>query len=184
MRWNGKCARAPGKAEKEQRRTDSASETQGVTVMANEGKETRSAARYAQLVSRLEPKSPFGNGLFRAFWVGGVICMIGQGIADLYAYVFLLGAQAVATATSITLIFLSALLTGIGVYDRIGKYAGAGSIVPITGFANSVVAPAMEFRREGLVMGVGAKLFTLAGPVLVYGIGSSILVGLLTLLLK
>ena len=140
--------------------------------------------RYAQLVDRLAPKSEIGKGLIRAYCVGGVICMIGQGIADLYAYVFLLGAQAVATATSITLIFLSALLTGIGVYDRIGKYAGAGSIVPITGFANSVVAPAMEFRREGLVMGVGAKLFTLAGPVLVYGIGSSILVGLLTLLLK
>ena len=80
-------------------------------------------------------------------------------------------------------VFLGALLTGLGVYDKIGKYAGAGSIVPITGFANSVVSPAMEFRREGLVMGVGAKMFTLAGPVLVYGIGSSVLVGLIVLLL-
>ena len=77
--------------------------------------------------------------------------------------------------------FLGALLTGLGVYDKIGKYAGAGSIVPITGFANSVVSPAMEFRREGLVMGVGAKLFTLAGPVLTYGIGGSIVVGLVAL---
>ena len=91
--------------------------------------------------------------------------------------------QSASTATSICLIFIASLLTGLGVYDKIGKYAGAGSIVPITGFANSVVSPAMEFRREGLVMGVGAKMFTLAGPVLVYGIGSSVLVGLIVLLL-
>lgn len=140
--------------------------------------------RYAQLVEQLSPKSEIGKGLIRAYWVGGVICMIGQGITDVFAYGLKWGAQASAAATSITLIFLSALLTGIGVYDRIGKYAGAGSIVPITGFANSVVAPAMEFRREGLVMGVGAKLFTLAGPVLVYGISSSIIVGLITYLLE
>ena len=140
--------------------------------------------RYAQLVERLSPKSEMGKGLLRSFWVGGVICMIGQGITDVFAYGLKWGAQASSTATSITLVFLSALLTGIGVYDRIGKYAGAGSIVPITGFANSVVAPAMEFRREGLVMGVGAKLFTLAGPVLVYGISSSIIVGLITFFLE
>ena len=140
--------------------------------------------RYAQLVEQLSPKSEIGKGLIRAYWVGGVICMIGQGITDVFAYGLRWGAQASAAATSITLIFLSALLTGIGVYDRIGKYAGAGSIVPITGFANSVVAPAMEFRREGLVMGVGAKLFTLAGPVLVYGISSSIIVGLITFFLE
>ena len=140
--------------------------------------------RYAQLVDRLAPKSEIGKGLIRAYWVGGVICMIGQGITDIFAYGLQWGAQASAAATSITLIFLSALLTGIGVYDRIGKYAGAGSIVPITGFANSVVAPAMEFRREGLVMGVGAKLFTLAGPVLVYGISSSVIVGLITFFLE
>lgn len=147
-------------------------------------KHQREAKRYAQLVERLSPRSEIGKGLFRAFWVGGVICMVGQGITDIFAYGLKWGAQASATATSITLIFISALLTGIGVYDRIGKYAGAGSIVPITGFANSVVAPAMEFRREGLVMGVGAKLFTLAGPVLVYGISSSIIVGLITFFLE
>lgn len=148
------------------------------------GNEKQEILRYAQLVKRLSPKSNLGTGLFRAFWVGGVICMIGQGITDLFAYGLKWGAQASSTATSITLIFISALLTGIGVYDRIGKYAGAGSIVPITGFANSVVAPAMEFRREGLVMGVGAKLFTLSGPVLVYGISSSIIVGLITFFLE
>ena len=140
--------------------------------------------RYAQLVERLSPKSDFAQGLFRAFWVGGVICMIGQGINDIFCLGLKWGAQACATGTSICLIFLSALLTGIGVYDKIGKYAGAGSIVPITGFANSVVSPAMEFRREGLVMGVGAKLFTLAGPVLVYGICSSILVGLIAFVME
>ena len=139
--------------------------------------------RYAQLVERLSPKSDFAQGLFRAFWVGGVICMIGQGINDIFCLGLKWGAQACATGTSICLIFLSALLTGIGVYDKIGKYAGAGSIVPITGFSNSVVSPAMEFRREGLVMGVGAKLFTLAGPVLVYGICGSVIVGVIALIL-
>ena len=140
--------------------------------------------RYAQLVERLSPKSDFAQGLFRAFWVGGVICMIGQGINDIFCLGLKWGAQACATGTSICLVFLSALLTGIGVYDKIGKYAGAGSIVPITGFSNSVISPAMEFRREGLVMGVGAKLFTLAGPVLVYGICSSILVGLIAFVME
>ena len=147
-------------------------------------KRAREIARYAQLVKKLSPKSEMATGIFRAFWVGGVICMIGQGISDFYSVILKLGVQSAASATSITLVFIASLLTGIGVYDRIGKYAGAGSIVPITGFANSVVSPAMEFRREGLVMGVGAKLFTLAGPVLVYGISSSILVGLWTCLME
>ena len=146
--------------------------------------DARERARYAQLVERFAPRSEMGVGLFRAFWVGGTICAIGQVIMDLYTNWLQLGMQAASTATSITLVFLSALLTGIGVYDRIGKYAGAGSIVPITGFANSVVSPAMEFRREGLVMGVGAKLFTLAGPVLVYGISASVIVGLITFFME
>ena len=134
--------------------------------------------RYAQLVERLSPKSDFAQGLFRAFWVGGVICMIGQGINDIFCLGLKWGAQACATGTSICLIFLSALLTGIGVYDKIGKYAGAGSIVPITGFSNSVVSPAMEFRQEGFVTGTAVKLFTVAGPVLVFGISASVIYGL------
>ncbi len=150
----------------------------------NGKKKKKEIQQYARLVERLSPKSEIGIGLLRAFWVGGVICMIGQLITDIFAYGFQWGAQASATAASITMIFLAALLTGIGVYDRIGKYAGAGSIVPITGFANSVVAPAMEFRREGLVMGVGAKLFTLAGPVLTYGISASVIVGLFTFFME
>lgn len=144
----------------------------------------KAVMEYAKLVERLSPKSEMGQGMLRAFWVGGVICVIGQIITDCFTGIFAWGTQAASTATSICLVFLSALLTGLGVYDRIGKYAGAGSIVPITGFANSVVAPAMEFRREGLVMGIGAKLFTLAGPVLVYGISSSVIVGLISFLIE
>jgi len=140
--------------------------------------------KYLELVDRLSPKSEMSKGMIRAFWVGGLICVIGQMINDFFAHVLLWGAQASAAGTSITLIAAAALLTGIGVYDTIGKYAGAGSIVPITGFSNAVTSPAMEFRREGLVMGVGAKLFTLAGPVLVYGISSSIVVGLITLFIE
>ena len=147
-------------------------------------KKNKEIKRYAELVRRLSPGSDIATGLFRAFWVGGLICVLGQMVSDVFSRVLMWGAASASAATSVTLIFLSALLTGLGVYDRIGKYAGAGSIVPITGFANSVVAPAMEFRREGLVMGVGAKLFTLAGPVLVYGISSSIIVGLITFFLE
>ena len=153
-------------------------------MTGNKEKNSKQAQQYAQLVERLSPKSDIFSGLVRAFWVGGAICVLGQMIMDFYAYGLKWGAQSASTATSITLVFLAALLTGLGVYDKIGKYAGAGSIVPITGFSNSVVAPAMEFRREGLVMGVGAKLFTLAGPVLVYGISSSIIVGLITFFLE
>ena len=138
--------------------------------------------RYAALVDRLAPKSAFSQGLLRSFWVGGTICVLGQMIQDALAYGLKWGVQACATGTSIILIALAALLTGLGVYDRIGKYAGAGSIVPITGFANSVVSPAMEFRREGLCLGTCAKMFSVAGPVLVIGISCSIIVGLVTLL--
>lgn len=152
--------------------------------MRDKKQPSRQAQRYQALVEKLSPKSDMCTGLFRSFWTGGVICMIGQAINDFYNYGLKLGADSTATATSITLILIAALLTGLGIYDRIGKYAGAGSIVPITGFSNSVISPAMEFRREGLVMGVGAKLFTLAGPVLVYGICSSIIVGLLTFVLE
>ena len=141
-------------------------------------------AGYAALVKSMAPKSKVNQGLFRAFWVGGLICCIGQGIQDVFANLLGWGVQSSSTAASMILILISAILTGFGVYDRIGQYAGAGSIVPITGFANSVVSPAMEFRREGLVMGVGAKLFTLAGPVLTYGISSSIIVGLITFMLE
>lgn len=135
--------------------------------------------RYDQLVKRLTPNSNYLQGYVRAFWVGGVICMIGQ-LISLTGEKWLGMTEASASMlTSVVLIFLGTTLTGIGVYDDIGRYAGAGSVVPITGFANSVASPAIEFRREGLVLGVGAKLFTVAGPVLVYGIVSSIAVGII-----
>jgi len=134
---------------------------------------------YSWLTDQMSPPSKMGSGLFRAFWVGGLICTLGQGISDLGIRFFQLSSRDASTFASIVLIFLTALLTGIGVFDKIGKYAGAGSFVPITGFANAMVAPALEFRREGLVMGVGAKLFTIAGPVLVYGIGASVIYGII-----
>ena len=117
-----------------------------------------------------------------AFWVGGLICCIGQLVKDLGSVWFNFGEDALSAFTAMVMVFLGATLTGIGVYDKIGSFAGAGSIVPITGFANSIVSPAMEYKCEGYVMGVGAKLFSIAGPVLVYGVSASVLVGLLTLL--
>ncbi len=133
---------------------------------------------YNEYVEKISPKSNMGIDCFRAFWVGGFICVIGQAIAELLMGAALLDQKTALSYTSIILVFIGATLTGIGVYDDIGKYAGAGSVVPITGFANSIVAPAIEFKQEGLVMGIGSKLFTIAGPVLVYGISSSVIVGL------
>ncbi len=135
--------------------------------------------RYQELVARITPKSRIAVNCARSFWVGGVICVIGQLISIFGERALKLNLLQTAAFTPVVLVFLGTTLTGIGVYDRIGRYAGAGSIVPITGFANSVAAPAIEFRREGMVMGLGARLFQLAGPVLTYGITSSVLVGLI-----
>ena len=135
--------------------------------------------RYAELVKRLTPKSKFGQGCLRAFWVGGGICVLGQALADAGRLWLGLTASASLTFGSISLVFLTALLTGIGVFDRIARYAGAGTVVPITGFANAMVSPAMEFKPEGWVLGTGARMFTIAGPVLVYGISASVAVGIL-----
>ena len=134
---------------------------------------------YSWLTDQLSPPSAFGSGLLQAFWVGGLICVIGQGISDIGVHLLDMNARDASTLASITLVFLTALLTGIGVFDQIGKYAGAGSFVPITGFANAIAAPAVEFKTEGFILGVGAKIFTIAGPVLVYGVGSSVIYGLI-----
>ena len=131
---------------------------------------------YSRLVSKLTPRSRHLRGCLRAFWVGGTICCIGQALTLLGDYLQLSEAES-PMFTSVILIFLGTTLTGIGIYDKIGRYAGCGTIVPITGFANSVAAPAIEFRREGIILGIGARIFQLAGPVLVYGIVSSMLVG-------
>ena len=139
----------------------------------------RARERYAALVKRLTPKSKLGQGCLRSFWVGGSICVLGQAIADMSSAWLGLTSASALTLASIALVFFTALLTGIGVFDRIAQYAGAGTVVPITGFANAMVSPAMEFKPEGWVLGTGARLFTIAGPVLVYGISASVAVGIL-----
>ena len=136
---------------------------------------------YENLVNKKSPNSPIFKNCFNAFWVGGVICSIGQIIMEVCVYNGL-DKQLSNTIVCILLIFLSAFLTGLNLFNKIGKFAGAGSLIPITGFANSIVSPAMEYKSEGHVMGVGAKMFTVAGPVLVFGISASILLGLIILL--
>ena len=138
-----------------------------------------SNAEYKKLADRLAPKSDTPRNCLKAFVIGGGICVLGQVIADAgHFWMGLTSADASAFA-SIMLIFLTALLTGIGVFDRIARYAGAGTVVPITGFANAMVSPAMEFKPEGWVLGTGARMFTIAGPVLVYGVSASVIVGIL-----
>ena len=133
---------------------------------------------YGKLVQDLAPKSPIWKDCLNAFWIGGLICTIGQLIMNGYTALGLDETDA-GTATSMTLVALSALLTGLSLYDNIAKHAGAGTLVPITGFANSIAAPAVEFKTEGLILGVGAKMFTIAGPVIVYGVSASVVYGLI-----
>ena len=133
---------------------------------------------YAQLVQKAAPKSPMGKDCLNAFWIGGLICVLGQILINSYSAAGL-DKDAAATATSITLVTLSALLTGLSLYDNLAKYGGAGTLVPITGFANAIAAPAVEFKTEGFILGVGAKLFTIAGPVIVYGLSASVVYGFL-----
>ena len=141
-------------------------------------KQINSKEEYQEYVNQKTPNSPILKNCFNAFWVGGLICAIGQiifeicktrGIDETISY----------SIVSIILIFISAFLTALNIFNKIGKFAGAGSLVPITGFANSIVSPAMEYKSEGYIMGVGAKMFTIAGPVLVYGISSSIIIGII-----
>ena len=144
-------------------------------------KQINSKEEYQEYVNQKTPNSPILKNCFNAFWVGGLICAIGQiifeicktrGIDETISY----------SIVSIILIFISAFLTALNIFNKIGKFAGAGSLVPITGFANSIVSPAMEYKSEGYIMGVGAKMFTIAGPVLVYGISSSIIIGIIYLI--
>ena len=133
---------------------------------------------YSQLVDEMSPKSPMWRDCLNAFWIGGLICTLGQLLQNGYMALGLEKTDA-STAVSMTLVALSALLTGLSLYDDIAKHAGAGTLVPITGFANSIAAPAIEFRTEGFVMGVGAKMFTIAGPVIVYGTVASVVYGVI-----
>ncbi len=134
--------------------------------------------QYSRLVQEISPKSPMGKDCFNAFWIGGTICLIGQLLMTAYG-VLGLDEKTTATAVSMTLVGISALLTGLSLYDDIAKHAGAGTLVPITGFANSIAAPAVEFKTEGAILGVGAKMFTIAGPVIVYGLSASVVYGLI-----
>lgn len=136
---------------------------------------------YQDYVDKKSPNSPIIKNCFNAFWVGGLICSIGQIIFN-YCKFRGMDVQISNTIVSIILIGISAFLTGLNLFNRIGKFAGAGSLVPITGFANSIVSPAMEYKSEGYVMGVGGKMFTVAGPVLVFGISASIVVGIVYLI--
>lgn len=136
---------------------------------------------YKKYTQEHSPRSKPARNLLRAFLVGGTICLLGQGTIQ-GLEVLGLDKAAAASGCSISLIFLGALLTGLGVYDKIAKFAGAGTLVPITGFANSVVAPALEFKTEGFILGVAAKMFVISGPVIVYGITASFIYGLLLLL--
>lgn len=140
---------------------------------------------YLALVREKMPKSKHLTTAFRAFWTGGVICCIGEALNVAYSSVpgdF--SSDDVAALTTITLILMTAILTGFGIYDKIGAYAGGGSIVPITGFANSVVSSAIEHKREGVVLGLCSNMFQVAGPVIVFGISSSVVVGIIVLIFK
>ena len=133
---------------------------------------------YGKLVDEISPNSPMGKDCLNAFVVGGIICTIGQFFMNYYTKLGL-GKDEAGTAASMTLVVISAILTGLSLYDNIAKHAGAGTLVPITGFANSIAAPAVEFKTEGFILGVGAKMFTIAGPVIVYGVSASVVYGLI-----
>ena len=137
---------------------------------------------YIKYVEARIPKTKGWPSLFNSFWVGGLICLIGQGFNDFLLYAFpSMAEQTASTYSLIFLIFLASFLTGIGVFDKIGKFAGGGTIVPITGFSNSIASPAIEFKNEGIIFGMCVKMFTIAGPVIVTGVVASILVGLIYL---
>ncbi len=142
------------------------------------------AKAYQDHVQQLAPKSKLGANCLKAFLVGGLICVIGQGVATVGKELLKLPPDSLAAFNAIVMVFFGSTLTGVGIYDRIGKFAGAGSIVPITGFANSVASPAMEFKSEGYILGTGAKLFLLAGPVLVNGYSVSVIIGIILYFIK
>ena len=141
-----------------------------------------SPKEYNRYVARLAKKSPLGKDLLNSFLIGGLICVIGQLILNGYTALEL-SEQDAAAATSVSLVFLSAVLTGLSVYDDLAKIAGAGTLVPITGFANAVVSPAIEFKAEGFVTGMAAKMFLIAGPVIVFGTLASVVYGAVLMLL-
>ncbi len=143
-----------------------------------------SKSAYQDYVNQKSPNSKIFKNMLWAFVVGGLICTIGELIGDFYTNILSLNEESMRTAVSITMIFLGALFTGLNLYGKLAKHAGAGTLVPITGFANAIVAPAMEFKREGFVLGTAAKMFVIAGPVLVYGISSSVVIGIIYYIIR
>lgn len=137
---------------------------------------------YREYVKHMSPNSPLAGNMAKAFIIGGLICVVGQLFLNLFKSKGL-DTEAAAAATSITMVFLGAVLTGLGLYDRLAKIGGAGTLVPITGFANSIASPALEFKTEGFVAGMSAKMFVIAGPVLVFGIAASVIYGIIYFLL-
>lgn len=133
---------------------------------------------YSELLKEKSTDSKILKDVFFAFVIGGLICVIGQCISDIYTYLGL-NEESVKTAVSVTMIFIGSLFTGLNLYGKLAKYAGGGTLVPITGFANAIVSPAMEFKKEGLVLGLASKMFVIAGPVLVYGITASTVAGVI-----
>ncbi len=134
---------------------------------------------YKRFADAHAPRSPLFKNCFNAFWTGGLICTLGQILKTVYTDVCKINAEDAATLVSVTLVFLAALFSGLGIFDNIAKMAGAGTLVPITGFANAVVSPAIDCRAEGVILGVGTKIFTVAGPVLLYGILSGSVYGVI-----
>lgn len=140
-------------------------------------KEEKIKKKYEKMAQKSQPKSKVGKDCLLAFIVGGLICDVAQFIHNVVVS-FGYPEEQVASIVSIIMVFLGAFLTGTGIYCKIAKFGGAGTVVPITGFANAVVSPAIEFKKEGFIFGVAAKMFTIAGPVLVYGIGTSVIIGI------
>lgn len=137
-----------------------------------------SKQEYGEYIKEMSPNSPLWKDLLWAFLIGGAICTVGQAVMNFWTWTGM-DKEKAGTATSVVMVFLGALLTALSVYDNIAKHAGAGTLVPITGFSNAVCAPAMEFKSEGFILGVGAKMFTIAGPVVVYGVSASVVYGLI-----
>ncbi|PLR78797.1 stage V sporulation protein AC [Bacillus sp. V3-13] len=152
--------------------------------MGNKPKKTPQQKQYQQLEQKHETKRPLLKNCLRAFFIGGLICLVGQAISYFYIYFFDFTEQTASNPTVATMIFITMLLTGFGVYDRIGQYGGAGSAVPVTGFGNAVISAAIEHRTEGYVLGVGGNLFKLAGSVVLFGVFAAFVVALIKTLLK
>jgi stage V sporulation protein AC len=148
-----------------------------------DNKDNKMKQKFKEISAEVKPKSHLLRNCLRAFFIGGILCDIGQFFNGYFTRIGM-AKDDTSILVSIVMVFLGALLTGIGFYNKLASYAGAGSLVPITGFANSIVSPAMEFKKEGFIFGVGAKMFVIAGPVLVYGIGTSVVVGIIYYFVK